>query len=73
MSRAKIIEVANSQLGVSESPANSNKNPYGKWYGFDGLPWCAMFVSWVYNQAGNPLGHIDDDKGYRDCNSAFWK
>ncbi len=73
MSREKIIEIANSQLGVGETPPGSNKNIYGKWYGFDGYAWCAMFVSWVYHNAGHPLGHIDDDKGYRDCNSAFWK
>jgi peptidoglycan hydrolase-like protein with peptidoglycan-binding domain len=75
MSRAKIIEIANSQLGVTESPAGSNKNPYGKWYGWDGFAWCAMFVSWVYDHAGHPLGKIDDAKGYRDCNSGYrhWK
>lgn len=73
MSRAKIIEIAHSQLGVSENPPNSNRTIYGKWYGFDGYAWCAMFVSWVFDQAGHPLGHIDDDKGYRDCNSAYWK
>jgi peptidoglycan hydrolase-like protein with peptidoglycan-binding domain len=73
MSRTKIIEIAHSQLGVTELPAGSNKNPYGKWYGLNGFAWCAMFVSWVYNEAGHPLGHIDDDKGYRDCNSAYFK
>lgn len=73
MSRKKIIEVAESQLGVTENPPNSNKTIYGKWYGFDGYAWCAMFVSWVYHHAGHPLGKIDDDKGYRDCNSAYWK
>ncbi|MBL7921597.1 MAG: peptidoglycan-binding protein [Bacteroidia bacterium] len=75
MSREKIIEIAASQVGTKESPANSNKTKYGKWYGFDGFAWCAMFVSWVYDQAGHPLGHIDDDKGYRDCRSGYnhWK
>ena len=75
MSRAKIIETAHSQLGVCENPAGTNKNPYGKWYGFNGYAWCAMFVSWVYDKAGYPLGKIDDAKGYRDCNSAYryWK
>jgi hypothetical protein len=31
---------------------NNNMTPYGKWYGFDGNPWCAMFVSWCADQAG---------------------
>ncbi len=71
MSREKIIAIAAAEVGTKESPANSNKTKYGKWYGFDGFAWCAMFVSWVYDQAGHPLGHIDDDKGYRDCRSAY--
>jgi peptidoglycan hydrolase-like protein with peptidoglycan-binding domain len=71
MSRNTIIEIAASQVGIKENPPNSNKNPYGKWYGLDGFAWCAMFVSWVYDKAGNPLGHIDDDKGYRSCQSAY--
>ncbi len=75
MSRQRIIDIAASQNGEKETPPNSNRNKYGKWYGWDGYAWCAMFVSWVYDQAGHALGHIDDDKGYRDCNSGyrFWK
>jgi peptidoglycan hydrolase-like protein with peptidoglycan-binding domain len=75
MKRDKIIEIAHSQLGISESPANSNKNPYGQWYGMDGLPWCAMFVSWVFDKAGVPLGKVNDNKGFRHCQSAYliWK
>ena len=26
--------------------------PYGEWYGMNGQPWCAMFVSWCAWQAG---------------------
>jgi peptidoglycan hydrolase-like protein with peptidoglycan-binding domain len=75
MSRQRIIDIAASQNGEKESPPNSNKNKFGAWYGWNGYAWCAMYVSWVYDQAGHPLGHIDDDKGFRDCNSGyrFWK
>ena len=71
MSRNKIIEIAASQVGTKENPPNSKKNPYGKWYELDGFAWCAMFVSWVYDKAGHPLGHIDDAKGYRSCRSGY--
>ena len=37
---------------MKESPANSNRTPYTDWYGMSG-PWCAMFVTWSYEQAGN--------------------
>ena len=36
------------QLGIKESPANSNKNKYGKWFGVDGVPWCNIFVSYCF-------------------------
>ena len=49
------------ELGTLESPPNSNRTKYGAWYGFDGFPWCAMFVSWVYDKAGSPLGKIGRD------------
>lgn len=34
-----------------------NKTIYGDWYGMNGQPWCAMFVSWCANEAGI-LGEI---------------
>ena len=46
----EIVIIAEEQLGTTEVPVNKTK--YGKWYGLDGNPWCAMFVSWVYAQAG---------------------
>lgn len=75
MSRQTIIDTAAAENGTTEIPANSNLTKYGKWYGFDGVAWCAMFVSWVYDKSGHPLGKIDDAKGYRYCPSAynFWK
>ena len=50
--RQKALKVAASQLGVEESPPNSNITKYTQWYGMTG-PWCAMFVSWCYETAGN--------------------
>lgn len=46
----KIIEIAKAELGYQEGPNNDTK--YGKWYGLNHQPWCAMFISWVYNEAG---------------------
>ena len=39
------LKKAQSQIGVKESPANSNKCKYTSWYGMVG-PWCAMFATW---------------------------
>jgi len=75
MNRNDIISVAESQIGVVEEPAGSNRQKYGEWIGLNGYAWCAMFVSWVFDHAGAPLGKIDREKGYVGCQSAynFWK
>jgi hypothetical protein len=70
MDREKIIATASAEIGVSESPRNSNKTKYGKWFSFDGVPWCGMFVSWVYAQAGSPLPNIGFKNGFAGCQTA---
>ncbi len=49
----KFIAVAKEELkkGFKENNGN-NITPYGAWYGLNGEPWCAMFVSWCANKAG---------------------
>jgi len=59
MNIEKILDVARSQLGISEKPAGSNRAKYCDWYGMVG-PWCAMFTSWVYDKAGFPLPVMQD-------------
>lgn len=49
------LEIAASQIGVTELPPNSNDTPYGKSFGLNGEPWCAIFVWWVETQAGVAL------------------
>ncbi len=75
MSRQSIIDKAKSQVGVKENPAGSNNTEYGVWYGINHQPWCAIFVSWVYDQAGHPLGKINGPNGYASCQDGFnhWK
>ena len=52
----KIIEIAKAEIGVTESPKNSNKQKYGKEYGVNGTAWCCQFVWWVFKHAGaSPL------------------
>lgn len=50
--RGSALDRAISQIGVKESPAGSNNNKYGAWYGMNYQPWCAMFVTWCYEQGG---------------------
>jgi hypothetical protein len=48
------LDKAKSQLGVKESPMNSNMNLYGAWYGMNGVPWCAIFCAWCDQMSLNP-------------------
>ena len=42
-----VVTIALSQVG------QVGGEPYWRWYGFDSrVEWCAIFVSWVMNQAG---------------------
>jgi hypothetical protein len=49
--REAALAKAQLQVGVKESPAGSNQVKYSEWYGMIG-PWCAMFCTWCYDQAG---------------------
>jgi hypothetical protein len=44
----KALAVARRQLGVAEVPPGSNRTPYGRWFGADGEPWCAIFLSYCF-------------------------
>lgn len=56
----ELLAIARKQLGVRESPPNSNNVRYNTWYygrevSGRGYPWCMVFVQWVFNQAGVEL------------------
>lgn len=54
---ARLLLVAASQIGYREGRDSSgwnNDNAFGKWYGTNGVSWCAQFVSWAAFVAGIP-------------------
>lgn len=53
---ARVLTIARDQLGTTEQPPGSNRTKYGRAFGMDGYPWCAMFTWWVFRQA-----HGNDD------------
>lgn len=61
---AAVLTVARAQIGTVEQPARSGRQKYGAWYGMNGAPWCAIFVSWVFWHAGTPLPPIRTKKGF---------
>jgi hypothetical protein len=48
----KAFKLAESQIGTKEKPFGSNRTKYGEWYGFNGVAWCAIFVSWCLSHSG---------------------
>ena len=71
MNGQKIVDLAFKEVGVVEYPKNSNKTKYGEWFGYNGVAWCAIFVSWVYSQAGFPLKKMGYTKGFAGCRPAL--
>ncbi len=59
---ARMVAIAESQIGQSEQPPGSNESPAIAQYrsatagAVPGAPWCAYFASWVARQAGEPIG-----------------
>lgn len=65
-----ISGIAQNETGYQEGPNNDTK--YGKWYGLNNNPWCAMFVSWVYYKAGLlPTVTASTKKGFASCDAGL--
>lgn len=57
---SELLDIARKQIGVKESPPNSNNVRYNTWYygrevSGRAYPWCMVFVQWVFDQAGVKL------------------
>jgi len=51
--RTKALTKALTYKGVKETPPGSNQQPFGVWYGMNGVPWCNIFVSYCYVAVGS--------------------
>jgi hypothetical protein len=66
---ARIVAIAESQLGQTEQPPGSNESPAIAQYrsatagAAPGAPWCAYFASWVAREAGEPIGEQGQGAG----------
>ena len=49
----KALTRAKTKIGVTESPFGSNRQEFGVWYGFNGVPWCAIFMTWCFVGVGS--------------------
>ena len=61
-----VLTVATRHLGYKEVAPGINQNKFGDWYGMNFQPWCAMFVSYCFYNAGLPL-FITTPRGFAYC------
>ena len=67
---SNVIDIAKSQLGYQETGNNDTK--FGKWYGMNNQPWCAMFVSWCFSEAGlAEKVAASTKKGFAGCDAGL--
>ncbi len=67
----RLLDIARKEIGTTEDPPDSNQTKYNAWFGLPSQPWCGMFVSWCYYQAGIDLPKIGFTKpGFAGCQSA---
>lgn len=65
-----VVSVARGELGYQEGANNDTK--YGKWYGLNNNPWCAMFISWCFTQAGQSAAvAASSRKGFASCDAGL--
>lgn len=67
MSLQTVIDMAVSQLGRTEYPANTNHILYNtEYYGYDvsgdAYKWCVVFLWWVFNHAGESMAFFNNGK-----------
>ena len=49
--RKDAVKLAKGKVGTVETPVNIQE--FGQWYGMNGVPWCAIFVTWCFANAGS--------------------
>ena len=70
----KVLAVAKRYVREKYTEGPNNNTSFGKWYGMNYQPWCAMFVSGCFNEAGLVnLVAASSKKGFASCDAgAQW-
>ena len=67
---SKVLAIAKAQIGYKEG--KNNNTIFGKWYGLNNQPWCAIFVSWCFNEAGLVTKiAAQSKKGFASCDAGL--
>jgi hypothetical protein len=68
----KVLSIAKKFVDEAYAEEGDNLTIMGKWYGLNGQPWCAMFVSYCFDQAGLVnLVAAQSKKGFASCDAGL--
>ena len=68
MSSQAVIDIARQEATLGYLEGANNDTKYGKWFGINNNPWCAMFVSWCFHKANlSSLVAAQSKKGFASC------
>ena len=67
MSINKVLQLCKSTVGYTELPNNNTE--FGKWYGLNNQPWCAMAASKMFADAGILKSVANTKKGFASCDA----
>jgi len=71
-SAVKVLAIAKKFVDEAYAEEGDNLTIMGKWYGLNGQPWCAMFVSYCFDQAGLvQLVAAQSKKGFASCDAGL--
>ena len=69
---AAVIRAAKVEVDGAYKEGENNDTKFGRWFGLNFNPWCAMFVSWCFSEAG--LSHLvaaTSRKGFASCTAGM--
>lgn len=67
-----ILSIFRTQIGTTEDPPKSNMTKYGEKYGWNGQPWCVMFLWWGFDKAGESELFFDGGKTASCGELMYW-
>lgn len=50
--KTRALALALSKVGIEERPFGTNRTPFGVWYGWNGVAWCSIFVTYCLHLSG---------------------
>lgn len=67
----QVIALGRREVGYVEQGGkdgrSGNLTKYGAWFGWNGVAWCAIFLSYLFDEAGQPWRGVQTAKGFASC------